>query len=163
MVKVSEVMIDSLQEILVQATEADIEASEAQTFIFKMNNLMLALDAKGVTLGYTKVSGLGDTVTIPDGAIEGLILVMAVKSAPGYNMPISPTLAQDARDGLNTMRLLGINIPQTRYPSTLPIGSGNEDCGSTLSNHFYPDEENEILAETTGPIALETGTEEAAS
>lgn len=162
MVTVSEVMVDSLQEILVQAAEADIEASEAQTFIFKMNNMMLALDARGVTLGYTKVSNLGDTVTIPDGAIEGLVFVMAVKSASGYNAIVPPTLAQNARDGLNTMRLLGQTMPESQYPSTLPIGSGNEDCSGRRTSHYYPDLEAEILSEATGAIGLEVNTNEVA-
>ena len=43
-------------------------------------------------------------------------------------------------------------------PSTLPLGSGNEGDMSGISGHFYPDSEADILAETTGAIALEQNT-----
>lgn len=161
MATVAQVMKASLQQILVQASEADIEASEAQDFIFSMNNFMLDLDASGVTLGYTEVSDLGDDVTIPTGALRGLIYNMAIEVAPEYNATVSPALASVAAEAEITMRKLGVTIGETHFPSTLPIGSGNEDNGISRSSQFYPDSEAEILAETTGAIGLETDTESA--
>lgn len=157
MATVAQVAKASLQKILVQASEADIEAAEAQDFIFTMNAYMLALDADGVALGYTEVSDLGDEVTIPTGALRGLINNMAVESAPDYNGTVTPALAQIASDGLKVMRKLGQSMGATRFPSTLPRGSGNEWAGGCDSK-FYPDQEATILAETTGSIALETNT-----
>ena len=46
----------------------------------------------------------------------------------------------------------------SKMPSTLPIGSGNEDNLYGFSGHFYPDAEAEILAESTGAIGLEQNT-----
>ena len=46
----------------------------------------------------------------------------------------------------------------SRYPSTLPIGSGNEDNNFGISTNFFPDQEASILAETTGSIGLEVNT-----
>lgn len=157
MATVAQVIKSSLQRILVQASEAPIEAAEAQDFIFDMNNYMLDLDAKGITLGYTAVSDLGDEVTIPTGALRGLIANMAIEVAPDYNGTVSPALNSAAIDGLKTMRLLGQTISATQFPSTLPIGSGNEQGGVCVS-HYYPDLEAEILAETTGSISLEVNT-----
>ena len=56
------------------------------------------------------------------------------------------------------MRLIGQSMGKSRYPCTLPIGSGNENNDFGLSGHFFPDQESSILAETTGAIALETNT-----
>jgi hypothetical protein len=123
-----------------------------------MNNYMSELDASGVQLGYTTVSDLGDEVTIPTGALRGLIANMAVEVAPDYNGVISAGLAKAARDGFNTMRLIGQSMGKSSYPCTLPIGSGNENNDFGLSGHFFPDQESSILAETTGAIALETNT-----
>ena len=161
MATVAQVAKASLQKILVQASEAPIEASESQDFIFAMNTFMLALDAQGVTLGYTEVSNLGDDVTIPTGALRGLIYNMAIEVAPDYDATVSAALAQAARDGMQTMRTIGQTIGATKFPSTLPIGSGNEGFG-VCTTHFYPDLEAEILAETTGSIGLETNTNEVA-
>ena len=69
MATVAQVAKASLQAILVQASEAPLEADEYQDFIFAMNNYMASLAAKGVNLGYTNVSTLADSVTVPPGAI----------------------------------------------------------------------------------------------
>jgi hypothetical protein len=154
---VAQVLKASLNLINVREAEAPIEPDEAQSYIFAMNNWMLDLDANGVSLGYTEVSGVGDPITIPTGALRGLIYGMAVESASDYDMPVSPAVATNASNGLKTMRKLGQRQGRTHYPSTLPIGSGNEGY-RTFDIHFYPGLEAEILAETTGPISLETGT-----
>ena len=157
MATVAQVAKASLQRILVQASEADLEPDEYQDFIFAMNNYMLSLDAGGVSLGYTEVASLGDTVTVPTGALRGLIANMAIEVAPDYGCQISAGLIAAAAEGRKVMRRLGISIAATQYPGNLPVGSGNES-GRFNNNHFYPDLEAEILAETTGAIGLETGT-----
>lgn len=163
MATVAQVAKASLQRILVQASEAPLEPSEYQDFIFAMNNYMLALDAQGVTLGYTEVSSISDEVTIPTGALRGLIANMAIEVAPDYGGQVSEALALAARDGLQVMRQIGQAIPYTYFPDTLPIGSGNEGDYAWWFSHYYPGNEAEILAETTGSIGLESNTNEVAN
>ena len=152
-----------MQQILVQASEAPIEADEANDVIFAMNNYMLDLDANGITLGYTVVDNTGDTITIPTGALRGLIANVAIEIAPQFDAPITPALSAAATAGLKTMEKLGVTMGATEYPSTLPRGSGNEGYnGGGWQSHYYPDLEAQILAETTGAIGLETSTNEVA-
>jgi len=159
MATAAQVIKAALQRILGQGSEAEFEPDEYQDAVFAMNNYMLDLDAQGVTLGYTVVADLGDDITIPTGALRGLIANLAIEVAPDYNGTVTPALATVAVKGETTMRLLGQTIVATALPSTLPVGSGNE--GTLRTAHFYPDLEAEILAETTGAIGLETGTEAA--
>jgi len=158
MASAAKVIKAALQRILVQDSEAPLDASEYQDSIFAMNNFMLDLDAQGVKLGYTEVISLGDEVTIPPGALRGLIANLAIEVSPDYDGTITQGLAQAANDGLKAMRRLGVRIRTSQMPSTLPIGSGNEWDGSS-EYRFYPDLEAEILSETTGAIGLESGTE----
>ncbi len=158
MATVAQVAKASLQRILVQASEAPLEADEYQDFIFAMNNYMLALDAQGINLGYTAVSNLADQVTVPVGALRGVIANLAIEVAPDYGGVVTDALVLQAREGLQAMRMLGQTIGGTRMPSTLPIGSGNTDTGYGWSWNFYPDSEDSILAETIGTIALESST-----
>ena len=160
MATVAQVAKASLQRILVQQSEADLEPDEYTDFIFAMNNYMLALDAEGVTLGYTEVSNLGDDVTVPAGALRGIIANMAIEVSPDYSGTITSALVMAAKEGLNAMRLLGQQLGASRYPSILPIGSGNQDYPG-WSPKFYTCSEADILAETTGAIGLEAGTEAA--
>ena len=120
---------------------------------------MTSLAASGINLGYTVVSNLSDTVTIPVGALRGLIANMAVEVAPDYSAPISEALALAAREGLTAMRMLGQTMAGSRYPSTLPVGSGNEGMWNTNNSHFYAGEEDSILAEGVGTIGLEVDTD----
>ena len=158
MATVAQVAKAALQRILVQASEAPLQPDEFADFIFAMNNYMSELDAQGIQLGYTEVSDLGDTVTIPTGALRGLIANMAIEVAPDYNGIISQGLVKAAREGYNTMRIIGQTMGNSKMPSTLPLGSGNEDNMFGYSGHFYPDAEAEILAESTGAISLEQNT-----
>ena len=158
MATVSQVVSAGLKSIIVLGNEADLESADAQDFIFAMNNFMLDLDANGVKLGYTEVSNLGDEVTIPSGALRGLIANVAIEVAPDYGGMVSAALQQRANSGLKTMKHLGIQIRSSAYPSTLPIGSGNEgEYTYGYNNYFYPDLEQEILSEANGlPNALLT-------
>ena len=161
MATAAQVVKASLQRILVQGSESDLQPDEYQDAIFSMNNFMLALDADGVSLGYTEVSDLGDDVTIPPGALRGLIANLAIEVAPDYNGVVTPALQRAAVEGLKVMQKLGVGKPITRLPCTLPIGSGNEaDYYTTF--HFYDCDEDDILAETTGSIGLESNTNQAA-
>jgi len=157
MATVAQVAKASLQRILVQTSEADLEPSEYQDFIFALNNYMLALDADGITLGYTVVSDLGDNVTVPTGALRGIIANMAIEVAPDYSGIITDGLRLAADEGMKTMRKLGQHIVATEFPGNLPRGSGNY-TNNQYTSSFYEDLEADILAETTGSIGLETGT-----
>jgi hypothetical protein len=156
MATVEQVARASLQAILVQGSEAPLEADEYQDYIFALNNYMTNLDASGIQLGYTLVNSLDDVLTVPAGALRGIVANMAIEVAAQYGGTISETLVVSAKQGMDAMKKLGQQIVSSRFPSTLPIGSGNDNWGNTTP--FYPDVEAEILAETTGSIGLEVGT-----
>tara|TARA_B100001250_G_C19814680_1_gene797679 strand:- start:5390 stop:5872 length:483 start_codon:yes stop_codon:yes gene_type:complete len=159
MATVAQVAKSSLQRILVQSSEAPLQPDEYEDYIFALNNYMNELNAQGVALGFTEVSDLGDDVTIPSGALRGVIANMAIEVAPDYGGQISEGLVKAAKEGMKTMRLIGQTMGSSKMPSTLPIGSGNEGNSKIgVAGHFYADSETEILAETTGAISLETNT-----
>ena len=160
MATAAQVIKASLQRILVQASEAELEADEYQDAIFALNNMMLDWDASGLNLGFTEVSSLADDITVPTGALRGIIANLAIEVAPDYNGQITEGLANAASEGLKTIRKIAVGIPVSKFPCTLPIGSGNSQ--SVFNDNFYPCSEDEILAETTGAISLESGTNGAA-
>ncbi len=159
MATVEQILRASLGDILVQPSESPIEPDVARDFIFRLNAFLTALDADGVALGFTEVDSLFDQVTIPSGALRGLIFNMAIESAPTYGAEVTGSLRALASDGLRQMTRIGTHIGVTAYPSTLPIGSGNEYPGyRSFDRHFYPEVEQDILRETTGAISVELST-----
>jgi hypothetical protein len=150
---------DALVEIVVLGGEASLGPSEAQTAIRYLNRMMAALDAKGIDLGYTTVTNLASPITTAEGTHEGMVMGLAERMWTQFSdgQPVPFELTQKAKDGIDTMRVLAVTIGAAEFPSTLPIGSGNEGCNHG-HHKFYPDLQDNILAESTGSIGLEEDT-----
>ena len=151
---------DALTEITVLGAEAPVEAVDAQSGIRYLNRMMAAFDADGIDLGYTEVTNFNSVITVPAGANAGMVAQLAAMLWDQYadGQPLPSTLLARAISGKNTMRNLAVTVGATEFPNTLPIGSGNEWDGGRI-NHFYPDLQDDILAESTGSIGLEESTE----
>lgn len=149
---------DSLQAILVQASEQPIEAVDFQTSRRYLNRMMATTPYNN--LGYTIVTQPNDPITVADGAIEGIVFNLAVKMLATYDMPLTAELNQNAKDGLQEIRRIAVTVQPTAFPCTLPIGSGNEQENTFNNNHFYPCPDDELLTEREGAILLESNTHE---
>ena len=161
MEKAGDIIKDALFEITVLGAEAPVEAVDAQSGIRYLNRMMAAFDAEGIDLGYTEVIGFASDITTPAGASEGMVAQLAVRLWDQFSdgQPVPSTLLARAIRGKETMRVLAVTVGATEYPSTLPVGSGNEGDSTYSNNHFYPDLQDELLAESTGSIGLEESTE----
>lgn len=137
MATVAQIARQALVAIKVQGAESELEGDDYEDFIFDINNYMAELESRGIDLGYTVVSGLSDEVTVPAGAVGGLVANMAIRVSPAYGGMISEALVASAETGMNTMRNLGMSIADSVYPSTLSVGVANE---YTYGNEFYTGE-----------------------
>lgn len=146
------VINDILQEILIQASEQPIEAVDFQFVRRYMNRYMSELAITN-PLGYTNVTLPSDPITVPDGAINGLIFNTALRVVASFDIQPSASLVNNARESLSAIRKISRNLVSTKHPPTLPIGSGNECWGQT--SHFYPGERNSLLTEQNGSILME--------
>lgn len=138
----------ALKLILVQAADSPLAADEYEDFYDAMNDFMADLEAGGVNLGYTTIAEGSDEITIPAGAIRGLISNMAVEVAPDYERPITPALQAQADKGMGVMRRIARKRVKTAYPSTLPRGSGNERF--TYADDGYYSEQTRVRITLAG-------------
>lgn len=150
-----EIVNDALQKILVKARGIPVQPEDMDDGLRYMNRLMTSLDSAGVALGFTLVSNPDDIVTIPIGAMEGLVARLAIRLAPNFGRPISAELAKEATDGLQAMRDIAVQVIPTCLPSTLPVGSGNE---FHTHERFFPEKQPAIATEQNGNILLESDT-----
>lgn len=156
---VKSILTDAFEDIVVGVDEAPLEASDARTGIRAINRIMSALASQGVNLGYTEVNSLDDDITIPDGAMDSLVSLVAYRLWPKYRTgEPSSTIALNARRALTQMAKIGVTVAPTQYPGNLPMGSGNY-CDGDWDNTFYPDLQSTILTESNGSISLEDETE----
>ena len=156
---VRDIIVDALEDLVVQADEAPIEPSEAKAAIRALNRMMAEYATKGINIGYTIVDSLDDEITVPLGAMDAIVANLAIRLAPKYKAVATPELTKAASDGEDALYRLDTDIPETQYPETLAIGSGNTQYGD-WDDVFYPDQSSTILAEQGGSIGLESSTEE---
>ena len=150
------VINDALQELLVQASEQALQAVDFQTGRRYLNRMMTTTPFN--LLGFTTVTNPSDAITVPDGAIEGVVFNLAKRLLTTYDVALTPELLQSARDGLAEIRKIAVVVKPTSFPCTLPIGSGNEQENTFNNQHFYPCPDDELLAEQGGSILLESDT-----
>ena len=127
---------DILQELLINSAEQSIPAVDFQAGVRYLNRWMSSQDADGIKLGYTEVTNPTDVITVPAGAINGIIYNVALQLATTYDVVVTPELAVKAKTGLNIMIKLGSPIQGTKYTSNTPRGSGNYNDTFTDFN-FY--------------------------
>ena len=152
-------IIDSLTDLVVQASEADLEADETKTAIRYLNRYMARMSARGVNLGYTVVNNLGDLITVPDGALDGIRANLSIMLAPQFDAIVPDWLRIAASDGEKAMYALGSEQQELAYPDRLPVGSGNEGFLNADSNHFYENRQNELRTEDNQTILAESETD----
>ena len=157
------VITDAYQKIVTLAGESEVEPEELQSGIRWLNRMMAKWAAAGTNLGFTDVENTRSPMTVPLGAIAGVIDNLALTLWPMYvkSGDTPPArLVEDAKEGKAVAVHIGGDIGASNYPSTLPRGSGNEGFDGDSASHFYPDQFGNILSEDNGSIALEDGTGE---
>jgi hypothetical protein len=145
----NDVIKGALQHILVQEDEATLEPSEFEDARRMLNKMMASFVGNGLTLvpAWTATTTGATVLTVDDACIEGIESLLALRLAPMFSRPVPPELRLMARDGYNTMLRFGHLVIETRFPGTLPVGSGNYD-NTFNDDHFYPDNNDAILAGT---------------
>jgi hypothetical protein len=126
---------DILQEIYVQADEQSIQSVDFEAALRYTNRYMDQLSADGLDLTWTTLEDPADPVTSPDGAIMGIIKNAALYLANTYDIEVSQRLVSDADDSMRTLEKIGMTLPQSNFPSTLPIGTGNN--ATHYTDNYY--------------------------
>lgn len=151
----------ALTRILVESPDSPLDASEYSDALDSLNSYMAELEERGIRLGYTPVDNVADEVTVPDGAIRGIVANLAIEVAPDYGGVVSASLVKQADEGLKTMRKIARpKIGNVSFPATLPLGSGNANDYYN-SAHFYnkyPQALISIYANTTATTISTLGT-----
>ena len=148
------VINDALQEILVQASEQSLQTVDFQTGRRYLNRMMATSPYN--LLGFTVITNPDELVTVVDEAVEGIIFNLAKRLLSSYDMPLTAELHASANDGIKTIRRITTDIRPTQFPSTLPIGSGNNIINPV--SDFFPPSPEELLTEGDGVMILESDT-----
>lgn len=154
MTTVTEIAKASLYQILAEGADSPLEADEYEDYLNSLNWFMSALEARNIKLGFTTVTNLSDEVTVPPGAIRGIVANMAIEMAPMFGGTVTPALSEQARAGMKAMRKLGSKLRPAQLPVTLPRGSGNSQ--RDYNEQFYTTSEyaTVTLSGNTNPTEI---------
>lgn len=141
--KASEWIRDSLQELGMLAAEQPVTADQFKTGIRYANRLMASYDSLG--LGYTVIANANDEITIPPFAEEWAVYALALRMAGQYgpNENLGTVAANERTAYKQLLKHIDTDI-SCDYPSTLPVGSGNE-CH--YGPRFFPGNEDNLTTE----------------
>ena len=149
---------DALEERGAGGAEEPLEATDAQLAIRYLNRLMARFAAQGINLGFTKVLSLASPVTVPDGALDGIVKNLGVSLPQSFGGSVTPELVALAVSGKEAMFEMSVVIEPTAFSDTTPIGSGNE--WPLNDRIFYPETTEQINSESNASIVVEDNTED---
>jgi hypothetical protein len=132
-----EVVEDAFEEIGVKTAEIPLTDDELQAGIRRCNDMLTEWDDLGIIVGYNPVLLGDDVLEVDRSALGAIKLKLAIRLAPSFQKPITAALAANAEESFNRLEASGAYIPDTPFPDTLPIGSGNECPDSHLDDRFF--------------------------
>lgn len=137
-----EIIEDAHTDLGVKPSEVDLTDSEKNTGKRYLNRIGVSLAADGIDLGFNKVDSVTETLTIPDWSEDLFISLLAIRLAPSFGIQIDPALAAAAKANMDIVEKRLLNNINPGFPSTLPVGSGNQVYNDT---YYFPGlNENEL-------------------
>lgn len=120
-----------------RASESALEPEEIQDGFDLLNDMLSAWEPVH-QLGFSPLDGVADNVRIPRFANAAVIDSLAIMLTVEYGKPLPPVLAASAKITYSLMLTATTTLDNVDYPSTLPIGSGNECNDNTDDARFFP-------------------------
>jgi len=125
-----------------------------------LNSMLSTWFLQGLRLAYnTNSLGLNDPVPMADFTRDAVEYNLALLIFPkfAYNQSPSAQLVTLASDKLNEIWSIGGSVPHSVFPSTLPIGSGNEFYQYGNQNPFYPDCDDKMYGCNDNQLSSQSG------
>jgi len=140
----ADLVTGAYQKLGIKPADSDISAEELIDGVIVLNDMMMELEASGVLFGYSRIAAPADEVRIPEGTQNGIKSQLALYLAPDLGVEISPTLGIQLDASISRMLRIISKPLRTKYPSTLPLGSGN-DCNNytVFNDRFFDENEKE--------------------
>lgn len=138
-------IIRAFSKATILEAETTLEASEIQDGLDQLNDMLASWEFSGIQLGFEPVADKDDELRVPRFAHGAIKANLAVVLGPEYSKPASPVLLAEAKVTMDNLMNAVVKIGNVQYPSTLPLGSGNEREDERFINddRFFPENQGE--------------------
>ena len=136
-----DIITGALRHLGIVAAEAPLSAEEIRDGLEELNDMGSEWEVTGLPTGFEPTNDINKELAVPREYLGAFKSNLAVRLAPQFARAVSPALLQLATTTLNAMMTnIVFSDDEVSYPSTLPIGSGNECPDITDRRFFNPDE-----------------------
>lgn len=143
----TDLITDALGELGI-GSAYDVGADELQAALRRLEAMMAQWDQRGIRLGYSYGTAIGEESGLPALAYEAVVASLAVKLAPSYGKTPSGITLAAAKSGYDLLLRQAAMPPQQQYRST-PSGAGNKP-EQWVSQPFLPVPTDPEFAATKG-------------
>lgn len=127
----------------IKTAETSLEASEIQDGLDQLNDMLSSWEFSGIRLGFEPVPDKDDELRVPRFAHAAIKSNLAVALGPEYSKPADAILMAEAKITKDELLTALIKIGPVEFPSSLPLGAGNE-CGDYVTDRrFFPENSEE--------------------
>lgn len=128
-------------EVRLAVPEFQINPSELNTQLTKLDMLMDEWAVSGIYLGYNapRVPGTGDLedeIGIPNAALHATSLYLALRISPAFGKALSAETKIAMALSLSNLRGMTLRIPSMRLPRNTPLGQGTQNNLGNFMNPF---------------------------
>lgn len=136
MTQVAQIVQDALLELRVIGSNEAPDDDDARDCVRSLNTMMREWEVDGVSLGWTDVADVTDTLPVPPEAEGALTYNLAVRMAAQFGKELRPDTLQKADSGkTRLMNQIALNeAAQVSYPD-LPIGN-RQPYGTWRDGYF---------------------------
>jgi hypothetical protein len=122
MTSASDIITGAFRKMGIRASESPITSAEMSDGLEDLNDLGASYNL------FPPVENASDTINVPRQLIGDLKIVLAEKMMSDYaDIQINPVLAKQVPKAWNNIWRVTNGLIETKFPSTLPTGSGNQD------------------------------------
>ena len=122
----NDIVIGALKKAQILGAGRNATDEELIDGIELMNDTFSELEESVLSLGFQPVADGDDEVRIPRGAVGFAKSFLAMKMVNEYRVPMPLGLPNEVNTSMNNVMIANRQDMKTSYPSTLPIGSGND-------------------------------------
>ena len=128
----------------IKIAEEPLSASEIADGLDALNDLLVRWDATGTLKGVEPVLDVGTNLMEPRYATDALKSQLAIILAGEYGIDVSPILVRNTDQAISDMVSASINLRDVKFPSTLPVGTGDGgNFGLGYDRVFFPEDDAE--------------------
>jgi len=124
----------------VKAAETPLTASEIEDGLDTLNDLLSEWNNDGTLKGAVPLANVNDDLDLPRFALGALKANLAMRIAPEYDRVVLPGLLMEATDTLSNLIKSSIDLRTINFPSTLPIGDGNQGQSDNSLIDYFPED-----------------------